>query len=141
MKPAASLRSLIATRNCLDLVISVLENYASSLSDCEKPIVERYAISLAANMAAGLGDLTTILHSLDTEAASEVERFILRSENAATAALLSKEFGEKALLISLLSKQALPVTLQATYLKNMMEIPEVTLDDIKNSLECLTDPE
>lgn len=121
MNTTVLLHSLTTTITCLETVVSILEDYHYSLSVSEKRALTKSGISLVANMVHELDDLTTILHSLDTQRAKEVGQHLCELANAVAHATSSWKRGEKERLITLVSKPDQPPISPGTFQKNIQE--------------------
>lgn len=121
MKTTVLSRLLTTTLTCLEMVVWTLEDYHYSLSESEKRAVTKSGISLVASMVHELDVLTTILHSLDTQRAKEVEQHLCEVANAVAHATSSWKPGEKERLITLVSKLDQPPISPATFQKNTRE--------------------
>jgi len=139
MQTTASLRLLTTMQTCLWIVQSVHENYSYLLNDLEKSQLEKFATSLARNMASNLEDLTTTLHSLDTPAATVVLR-ITDELDAALAAMLSERLGLTGQSLSENSPSTQPLTSPNTYPKNILPFKPLP-SDTRRSRACRYDRE
>lgn len=119
MPTTASLRLLTTMQTCLWIIQSVHENYSYLLNASEKSQLEKFAISLAQNMANNLEDLTTTLQSLDSHGATVVLR-ITDELDAALAAMQSEKLGPTDQSLSETSPTTQPLTSLDTSLKNIL---------------------